>query len=77
MLYVGIFILGLIVGYIVTTIMTRKKSIGSLLANYSDPDGPYLFLGLTTDPNAIAQRKYVTLKVDVQKIDIQKDSSQN
>ena len=41
-----------------------KKPIGTLRIDSSDPDGPYLFLELATDPNIIKKEKYVLLKVD-------------
>ena len=42
----------------------KRKPIGTLRVDSSDPDGPYLFLELETDPNAIKKEKYVLMKVD-------------
>ena len=42
----------------------KRKPIGTLRVDSSDPDGPYLFLELETDPNVIKKEKYVLLKVD-------------
>ena len=42
----------------------KRKPIGTLRVDSSDPDGPYLFLELATDPNVIKKEKYVLLKVD-------------
>lgn len=42
----------------------KRKSIGTLRVDSSDSDGPYLFLELETDPNAIKKEKYVLMKVD-------------
>jgi hypothetical protein len=54
-----------ILGCVVTRFIFRTKPIGTLKVDESDPeDGPYLFLELSTNPNAIKQKQYVTLKVD-------------
>ena len=42
----------------------KRKPIGTLRVDSSDPDGPYLFLELETDPDFIKKEKYVLLKVD-------------
>ena len=42
----------------------KRKPIGTLRVDSSDPDGPYLFLELETDPGVIKKEKYVLLKVD-------------
>ena len=64
MVYIGIFILGLIAGSVAAAIISRKKSIGALITT-SDEDGTYLFLALSKDPSIISQKKYVTLKVNI------------
>lgn len=53
-----------IIGYVLAMQKYSKKSIGTLRVDSSDPDGPYLFLELETDPNVIKKEKYVTLKVN-------------
>lgn len=59
--------IGVVVGCVVMMIVHRSKSIGSLRVDTSDPDdGPYLFLELAKDVNAICRKKYVLLKVKVQ-----------
>lgn len=55
-------ICGIIVGYAVGK--NDRKPIGTLRVDSSDPDGPYLFLELETDPSIIKKEKYVFLKVD-------------
>lgn len=55
-------ICGIIVGYAVGK--NDRKPIGILRVDSSDPDGPYLFLELETDPSIIKKEKYVFLKVD-------------
>lgn len=57
-------IAGGILGYILAMRMYSKKPIGALRIDSSDPDGPYLFLELETDPNVLKKEKYVTLKVN-------------
>lgn len=57
-------IAGGMLGYILTKHIYSKKPIGVLRIDSSDPDGPYLFLELETDPNVLKKEKYVTLKVD-------------
>ena len=59
-----IYILGVIIGCIVTNLFLRNKSIGSLVIDNSDPDDTYLFLELSENPNSIRNKKYVTFKVN-------------
>lgn len=56
----------LICGYILVYSLceNKRKPIGTLRIDSSDPDGPYLFLELETDPNIIKKEKYVLLKVN-------------
>lgn len=70
--YIVMILIGLVIGVgltvIVSRIMSRKKSIGSLCVDDSDPDdGPYLFLEFKPDqsPEAIMRKSYVTLKVNI------------
>ena len=53
-----------IIGYDLAMRKYSKKPIGTLRIDSSDPDSPYLFLELETDPNIIKKEKYVLLKVD-------------
>ena len=60
-----IFITGILVGCICTVIISRKRSIGSVRIDSSDPDdNPYLFLELSQAINILYRKKYITLKVD-------------
>lgn len=59
-----IFGFGVMVGYVIATIMSRIKSVGTLKVDNSDPDdNPYLFLELSKGLDTIYRRKYVSLKV--------------
>lgn len=60
---------GIVVGVVVTKIVTRPKPIGFLRIDESDPDdGPYLFLELSPDsaPQMLKKKKYVTMKIKVE-----------
>lgn len=57
-------ICSVILGYIMAAEKYSKKTIGTLRIDSSDPDGPYLFLELETDPNIIKKEKHILLKVD-------------
>ena len=60
-----IFLIGILVGCVVTLFIFRMRSVGSLRIDTSDPDdGPYLFLELLKDVGVVCQRKYITLKVN-------------
>ena len=70
---VGMFVLGLIVGVALTTIIFGAKSIGDLRVDQSDPDdGPYLFLELKERPDFIKRKKFVILSVKVKNFISQK-----
>ena len=61
-----IFGIGILVGIVCTTVITRSKSVGSLRVDMSDPDdGPYLFLELSKDIEELYRKKYVTFKVSL------------
>lgn len=53
-----------IIGYVLAMRKYSKKPIGTLRIDSSDPDGPYLFLELETEPSVIKKEKYVLLKVN-------------
>ena len=63
MLVFLMYLAGVIIGSVVTTIMFKSKQVGNLRVDTSDPDGPYLFLELTKDLDSVVKRKSVTLKV--------------
>lgn len=53
-------------GLIATVILRRKKAIGSLRVETSDPDGPYLFLELNDGNIAeLLRKRHVILNVKV------------
>ena len=59
------FILGLLGGWMIAAIiLRRKKSIGSLRVETSDPDGPYLFLELNDgNISELLRKRHVILNV--------------
>ena len=63
---VAAFLLGLAIGVVYVRVTIRnERLIGTLRVDESDPDdGPYLFLELSTNPEIIKQKEYVTLKVN-------------
>lgn len=56
-------IIGTLLGVIVTLVTFRIRSIGALRIDYSDEDGPYLFLELKKGVRDISNRKMVVLTV--------------
>lgn len=58
------FVCGGLIGFLMAKTISADEPAGTLRIDNSDPDGPYLFLELTTDPRIISQRKNVFLKVD-------------
>lgn len=63
---VGMFFCGFVAGSIFEATRNRAKNkpVGTLKVNNSDPDGPYLFLELSTYPEDIMREEYVTMKVE-------------
>lgn len=60
------FCIGILIGCVFTVIIFRVMAVGTLRIDTSDPnDDPYLFLELSKDVNAIRQKKYITLKVNI------------
>lgn len=64
-MYYLLFIVGVLVGAIITNIYRGiKRSYGTLKINTNDPDGPYLFLELSEKDLAnIVSKKEVILQV--------------
>ena len=60
-----IFAIGIVVGSIITRIVTKPLDIGTLRIDTSDPDGPFMFLELSKDVDTVASKKYVILKVNL------------
>lgn len=63
------FIFGLIIGIVVSALTAivrgfrRRKPIGVLRIDSSDPDGPYMFLELSEEPRVLMSKKRITLDV--------------
>ena len=56
-------LIGILIGFVVTSIIHRKHPIGFLRIDRYDPDGPYLFLELKKSVNEIMTQKTVLLEV--------------
>lgn len=63
-----IFIIGLMIGCIVTSVIYRRKRVGTLRIDTSDPtDGNYFFLEVDSGKLAsISNQKTILLRVDTQ-----------
>lgn len=57
-------VVGIIVGFTASVIYHKNKVKGVLRIDKSDPDGPYLFLELASDPAILEKQKYVTFEVN-------------
>lgn len=51
--------LGIVIGHV----LNRRKPVGNLVIDNSDPDGPYMFLELTGDLNTSLSDKEVLFTV--------------
>lgn len=56
-------IIGVLIGFVTSSIIHRKHPVGFLRIDKSDPDGPYLFLELKKSINEITTQKTVLLEV--------------
>ena len=56
-------VIGILIGFVVTSIIRRKHPIGFLRIDKSDSDGPYLFLELKKSVNEIISQRTVLLEV--------------
>lgn len=63
MLYVFIFVIGIVCGVYINRLLLKKHNIGTLRIDNSDSDGPYLFLELTTNISSFNKKKQVILNV--------------
>lgn len=63
MYIVSIFAMGILAGAILMGIVFKFFLAGSLRVDYSDPDGPFLFLELSKRVESVTSQKYVMLKV--------------
>ena len=53
----------IVIGIIFLRIVFRFISIGNLRVDHSDPDGPFLFLELSKQIEAVVRKKYVIMRV--------------
>lgn len=56
-------ITGMVIGFIISKLMFRFLSIGTLRVDHSDPDGPFLFLELSKQIDSVVRKKYVIMRV--------------
>lgn len=56
-------VVGILIGYVVSSIIRRKHPVGFLRIDKSDPDGPYLFLELKKSVNEIITQRTILLEV--------------
>lgn len=56
-------IVGILIGFVVSSIIHQKHPVGFLRIDKSDPDGPYLFLELKKSVNEIMAQRTVLLEV--------------
>ena len=56
-------VIGIMIGFAVSSIIRRKHPVGFLRIDKSDPDGPYLFLELKKSVNEIIAQRTVLLEV--------------
>ena len=58
-------LVGISIGFVLSAILFRGDSLGTIRIETSDPDGPYLFLELNTDIRNIARKKNVNFRVRI------------
>ena len=56
-------VVGILIGFAISSIIRRKHPVGFLRIDKSDPDGPYLFLELKKSVNEIIAQRTVLLEV--------------
>lgn len=54
-------VVGILIGFAVSSIIRRKHPVGFLRIDKSDPDGPYLFLELKKSVNEIVIQRTVPI----------------
>ena len=62
---VFVFVIGMVIGCVFSSIVRRSKSVGKLRIDTSDPDGPFMFLELSKGVGDISTKKQVLLQVDL------------
>lgn len=61
---IGALILIALIGNVLLCLSLRQKTSGTLIIDRSDPDGPYVFLELSTDIVDVSKRKKVVLEIN-------------
>lgn len=56
-------VVGIMIGFVVSSIIHQKHPVGFLRIDKSDPDGPYLFLELKKSVNEIIAQRTILLEV--------------
>lgn len=56
-------VVGILIGFAVSSIIRRKNPVGFLRIDKSDPDGSYLFLELKKSVNEIVAQRTILLEV--------------
>lgn len=64
-LCISLVLLGVLLGWTGHSFAMTSSVSGTLKIDTSDPDGPYLFLELTDDMEALRHQDYTVLKVDI------------
>lgn len=66
MIYILLFIVGIIVGLFLSIFLLNIRCLGFLRIDNSDPEeNPYLFLEMKSNLNRIKNKKYVIFKVKI------------
>ena len=60
-----VFVIGMVIGCVFSSIVRRSKSVGKLRIDTSVPDGPFMFLELSKGVGDISTKKQVLLQVDL------------
>ena len=60
-----VFVIGMVIGCVFSSIVRRSKSVGKLRIDTSDPDGPFMFLELSKGVGDLSAKKQVLLQVDL------------
>lgn len=62
-MYIVVFIIGLLVGVLISALLVTRKLVGTLLVTQGDGDGPYLALSLDKNINEFYNNKYVAMRI--------------
>ena len=56
-------LIGIFIGVVISAILRRKRPVGFLRIDKSDPDGPFLFLELKKNVEEVITQKIIVLEV--------------